>query len=148
MGQVGAKVLTGIPSLALIGAERFNQLTGISKPEDYTAIEATEDWINDTTNLNFLPSSQTKRGNIVVDGEFNPSYYSMTKTLAKTLPFTLKIMSDVKKGRIDGTPQSMISQLINPKYSKDFADKLRVATVSPAAIVILSGLGAAPNNQL
>jgi len=126
MGQVGAKVATGIPSLALIGAERFNQLTGISKPEDYTAIEATEDWINDTTNLNFLPSSQTKRGNIVVDGEFNPSYYSMTKTLAKTLPFTLKIMSDVKKGRIDGTPQSMISQLINPKYSKDFADKLRV----------------------
>ena len=127
MGQVGAKVVTGIPSLALIGAERFNQLTGISKPEDYTAIEATEDWINDTTNLNFLPSSQTKRGNIIVDGEFNPSYYSMTKTLAKTLPFTLKIMSDVKKGRIDGTPQSMISQLINPKYSKDFADKLRVA---------------------
>jgi hypothetical protein len=126
MGQVGAKVATGIPSLALIGAERFNQLTGISKPDDYTAIEATEDWINDTTNLNFLPSSQTKRGNIVVDGEFNPSYYSMTKTLAKTLPFTLKIMSDVKKGRIDGTPQSMISQLVNPKYSKDFADKLRV----------------------
>ena len=126
MGQVGAKVATGIPSLALIGAERFNQLTGISKPEDYTAIEATEDWINDTTNLNFLPSSQTKRGNIVVDGEFNPSYYSMTKTLAKTLPFTLKIISDVKKGRIDGTAQSMISQLINPKYSKDFADKLRV----------------------
>jgi len=124
--QVGAKARTGIPSLVLMVAEKFNQLTGISRPEDYTPIEATMDLINDTTNLNFLPSSQTERGNIVVDGEFNPSYYSAGKTIAKTLPFTLKIMSDVKKGRIEGTPQSMISQLINPKYSKDFADKLRV----------------------
>lgn len=125
--QVAAKVLTGIPSMVLIGSERFNQLTGMSKPDDYTAIEATEDWINDTTNLNFLPSSQTKRGNIVTEeGDLNVSYYSIGKTLAKTLPFTLKIMSDVKKGRMEGTPQSMISQLINPKYNKDFADKLRV----------------------
>ena len=126
MAQVVAKVRTAIPSFALMGAEKFNQLTGISRPEDYTPIEATMDLINDTTNLNFLPSSQTKRGDIVVDGEWNPSLYSAGKTIAKTLPFTLKIMSDVKKGRLEGTPQSMIAQLINPKYSKDFADKLRV----------------------
>jgi hypothetical protein len=132
MGQIVAKVATFLPTAALIGAERFNQVTGISRPEDYTAVEATEDWINDVTNLNFLPSSQTKRGKINYDklltgeGDSNLSLYSVGKTLANTLPFTLKIMSDVKKGRIDGTPQSMISQLINPKYSKDLADKLRV----------------------
>ena len=132
MGQIIAKVATFIPTAALMGSERFNQLTGISRPEDYTAIEATEDWINDVTNLNFLPSSQAKRGKINYDklltgeGDSNLSLYSVGKTLAKTLPFTLKIMNDVKRGRIEGTPQSMISQLINPKYSKDLADKLRV----------------------
>lgn len=127
-GQVIAKSATAIPSLILMGAEQFNQLTGISRPEDYTSIEATMDLINDVTNFNFLPSSQTKKGKIYTkEGDPNFSYYSVGKTLANTLPFTFKIMNDVKKGRIEGTPQSMISQLINPKYNKAFADKLRVA---------------------
>jgi len=126
--QVVAKSFTAIPSIALMGLEQFNQLTGISRPEDYTSIEATMDLINDVTNFNFLPSSQTKKGSIYTkEGDPNFSYYSVGKTLANTLPFTFKIMNDVKKGRIEGTPQSMISQLINPKYNKAFADKLRVA---------------------
>jgi hypothetical protein len=127
MGSVIAKGVTGIPTLALLGAERFNQMTGASNPDDYTPIEATLDLINDTTNYNFLPSSKSAEGNIVdEEGNLNISTYSVGKTLAKTLPFTLKIINDVKNGRIEGSPQSMISQLINPKYNKDFADKLRV----------------------
>jgi hypothetical protein len=102
-------------------------MTGASNPDDYTPIEATLDLINDTTNYNFLPSSKSAEGNIVdEEGNLNISTYSVGKTLAKTLPFTLKIINDVKNGRIEGSPQSMISQLINPKYNKDFADKLRV----------------------
>jgi hypothetical protein len=125
MGSVIAKGATGIPTLALLGAERFNQITGASNPDDYTPIEATLDLINDTTNYNFLPSSKSAEGNIVdEEGNLNLSYRSVTKTLANTLPFTLKIINDVKKGRIEGSPQSMISQLLNPKNNKQFRDQL------------------------
>lgn len=128
MGQVTAKSFTGIPEMLLLGSEKFNQIVGISKPEDYSPIESTLDLINDTTNLNFLPSSETEKGKLFKEnGEQNFSLYSIEKTLANTLPFTLQIMKDVKNGRIDGNTQSMISQLINPKNSKEFADKLRVA---------------------
>ncbi len=125
MGSVIAKGATGIPTLALLGAERFNQITGASNPDDYTPIEATLDLINDTTNYNFLPSSKSAEGNIVdEEGNLNLSYRSVTKTLANTLPFTLKIINDVKNGRIEGSPQSMISQLLNPKNNKQFRDQL------------------------
>jgi len=128
MGSVIAKGATGIPTLALLGAERFNQITGASNPDDYTPIEATLDLINDTTNYNFLPSSKSAEGNIVdEEGNLNLSYRSVTKTLANTLPFTLKIINDVKKGRIEGSPQSMISQLLNPKNNKQFRDQLIAA---------------------
>jgi len=125
--NTGGKALTGIGTMALLGAERFNQITGASNADDYTPIEATLDLINDTTNYNWLPSSKTKEGNILDDkGNLNLSYKSITRTLADTLPFTMQIMNDVKKGRIEGSPQSMISQLINPKNSKEFADKIKV----------------------
>jgi hypothetical protein len=125
MGSVIAKGVTGIPTLALLGAERFNQITGASNPEDYTPIEATLDLINDTTNYNFLPSSKSADGNIVDEkGNLNLSAYSLGKTLVNVLPFTLKVINDVKNGRIDGSPQSMISQLLNPKNNKQFRDKL------------------------
>ena len=128
MGSVIAKGATGIPTLALLGAERFNQITGASNPDDYTPIEATIDLINDTTNYNFLPSSKSAEGNIVdEEGNLNLSYRSVTKTLANTLPFTLKIINDVKSGRIEGSPQSMISQLLNPKNNKQFRDQLIAA---------------------
>ena len=120
------KGATGIPTMALLGAERFNQITGASKPEDYTPTEATIDLINDTTNYNFLPSSKAEEGSIVdKEGNLNLSYRSITRSLADVLPFTLQIINDVKKGRVEGSPQSMISQLVNPNKNKAFADKLR-----------------------
>lgn len=126
--SVGGKALTGIPTLALLGAERFNQLIGTSKPEDYTPTEATIDLINDTTNYNFLPSSKSEKGAIVgEDGKLNLSYRSITRTLADTLPFTLQIINSVKKGRVEGSPQSMVSQLLNPSKNKAFSDNLRAA---------------------
>jgi hypothetical protein len=126
--SVGGKVLTGIPTLALLGAEQFNQFTGTSKPEDYTPIEATIDLINDTTNYNFLPSSKSEKGAIVgEDGEYNWSYRSITRTLADALPFTLQIINSVKKGRVEGSPQYMVSQLLNPSKNKAFSDNLRAA---------------------
>lgn len=125
--NTGGKALTGIGTMALLGGERFNQAIGISNADDYTPIESTIDLINDATNYNWLPSSRSKEGNILDDkGKLNLSYQSITRTLADTLPFTMQIMNDVKKGRIEGSPQSMISQLINPKKSKEFADKLKV----------------------
>jgi hypothetical protein len=128
MGSVFTKGATGIPTLALLGAERFNQITGASNPDDYTPIEATLDLINDTTNYNFLPSSKTVEGNIVdEEGNLNLSYRSVTRSLANTLPFTLKIINDVKNGRLEGSPQSMISQLLNPKNNKQFRDELIAA---------------------
>jgi len=128
MGSVFAKGATGIPTLALLGAERFNQITGASNPDDYTPIEATLDLINDATNYNFLPSSKSAEGNIVDDkGNLNLSYRSITRSLANTLPFTLKIINDVKNGRIEGSPQSMMSQLLNPKNNKQFRDELIAA---------------------
>ena len=136
MGQVAAKVETAIPEMILMGGERFNQMIGTSDENNYTPIEATLDLINDTTNLNFLPSSKIEKGKIVTEGgDFNINLYSIEKSLANTLPFTLKIMNDVKKGRIEGAPQSMISQLINPKYSKGFADKLRVVETAYKATI-------------
>ena len=73
MNTVG-KAATGIPTMALLGAERFNQATGASKSEDYTPIEATLDLINDTTNYNFLPSSKDEKGSIVdKEGNLNLS---------------------------------------------------------------------------
>jgi hypothetical protein len=128
MGSVFVKGATGIPVLVLLGAERFNQITGASNPDDYTPIEATLDLINDTTNYNFLPSSKTAEGNIVdEEGNLNLSYRSVTRSLANTLPFTLKIINDVKNGRLEGSPQSMISQLLNPKNNKQFRDELIAA---------------------
>jgi 23S rRNA pseudoU1915 N3-methylase RlmH len=136
MGQVAAKVETGIPEMILMGGERFNQLIGTSDKDNYTPIEATLDLINDTTNLNFLPSSKIEKGKIVTEGgDFNINLYSVEKSLANTLPFTLKIMNDVKKGRIEGAPQSMISQLVNPKYNKGFADRLRVVETAYKATI-------------
>ena len=136
MGQVAAKVEAGIPEMILMGGERLNQMIGTSNKDDYTPIEATLDLINDTTNLNFLPSSKIDKGKIVTKGgDFNINLYSIEKSLANTLPFTLKIMNDVKKGRIEGAPQSMISQLINPKYSKGFADRLRVVETAYKATI-------------
>jgi hypothetical protein len=136
MLQVAAKVETGIPEMILMGGEMFNQMIGTSDKDNYTPIEATLDLINDTTNLNFLPSSKIEKGKLVTEGgDFNINLYSVEKSLANTLPFTLKIMNDIKKGRIEGAPQSMISQLINPKYSKGFADNLRVAETAYKATI-------------
>ena len=136
MLQVAAKVEVGIPEMILMGGEKFNQMIGTSDENNYTPIEATLDLINDTTNLNFLPSSKIEKGKIVTEGgDFNINLYSVEKSLANTLPFTLKIMNDVKKGRIEGAPQSMISQIINPKYSKGFADNLRVTETAYKATI-------------
>ena len=136
MGQIAAKVRVAIPEMILIGSETFNQAVGTSDENDYTPIEATLDLINDTTNLNFLPSSKIEKGQLVTDkGDFNINPYSVTKTLANTLPFSLEIMRNIKKGRIEGAPQSMISQLINPKYNKSFADKLRVTETAYKATI-------------
>jgi glutaminase len=136
MGQIAAKVRVAIPEMILIGGETFNQAIGTSDENDYTPIEATLDLINDTTNLNFLPSSKIEKGQLVTDkGDWNPNAYSITKTLANTLPFSLEIMRNIKKGRMEGAPQSMISQLINPKYNKGFADKLRVTETAYKATI-------------
>jgi hypothetical protein len=136
MGQIAAKVRVAIPEMILIGSETFNQAVGTSDENDYTPIEATLDLINDTTNLNFLPSSKIEKGQLVTDkGDFNINPYSVTKTLANTLPFSLEIMRNIKKGRMEGAPQSMISQLINPKYNKGFADKLRVTETAYKATI-------------
>ena len=136
MGQVIAKTEVAIPEMILMGGERFNQAVGTSDAENYTPIDATLDLINDTTNLNFLPSSKIEKGQLITQGgDFNINLYSVEKSLANTLPFTLKIINDVKKGRIEGAPQSMISQLVNPKYNKGFADKLRVTETAYKATI-------------
>lgn len=120
-----AKGATAIPTLILLTGEKISQALG-TKQESYTPYEATIDLINDTTNYNFLPSSKSEKGSLVdKEGNLNLTYRSITRSLADTLPFTLKIINDVKKGRMDGSPQSMISQLINPSKNQAFADKLR-----------------------
>jgi hypothetical protein len=117
----------------------------VTDQEHYSVYDAFGDTINQLGNFNILPTSEAESTKIITEeGKLNFSYKTAMKSLAQTLPFTLMIVNDAKKGKITSiektmgrflnpTKSSKVTQslgLIDSAYRHTFSDNLQDAKVN------------------
>jgi hypothetical protein len=92
--------------------------------KDYSVFDAFSDTVGQFTNFNYLPSSTSEDTRLVgEDGDFNLNYKTISKSLAETLPFTLAIINDVKKGKMTNA-ELALGKLLNPMKSGKVTNSL------------------------
>ena len=94
--------------------------------EHYSVYDAFGDTVRQLGNFNLAPSSSAK-GTKLVDSEGNlvVNYKTISKSLANTLPFTLMLINDAKKGKVTNIEQSL-GRLLNPTNSAKVTESLRL----------------------
>ena len=91
---------------------------------DYSVFDAFSDTVGQFTNFNYLPSSTSEDTRLVGrDGDLNLNYKTISKSLAETLPFTLAIVNDVKRGKITNV-ELALGKLLNPMKSGKVTNSL------------------------
>lgn len=94
--------------------------------EGYSVYDAFSDTVNQLGNYNYLPSSKAADTRIVDEkGDFNINYKTVSKSLAQTLPFTLAIINDVKKGKVSNI-EAKLGRLLNPNKSAKITNSLKL----------------------
>lgn len=88
----------------------------IDKDNDkhYNVYDAFGDTVRQLGNYNLAPSSKKENTKLITEeGKLNITYKTIMKSLAQTLPFTLAIVNDAKKGKITNIEKRM-GRLLNP----------------------------------
>ncbi len=119
--QVGFKGTVGFTADMMSG---FGDL--FTDQDSYSVYDAFSDTVNQLGNYNYLPSSKAVDTKIVDNkGDFNINYKTVSKSLAQTLPFTLAIVNDVKKGKVTNI-EAKLGRLLNPTKSASVSNSLRL----------------------
>lgn len=93
----------------------------------YSYFDAVLDISNQISNPKLLPNSKQSSGNLVnQDGEFNLTGYSIAKTGAEALPFSLALIAEAKKGNVKKA-YTTLGKVFNPKKSNQLAQSFQMA---------------------
>lgn len=120
-------VQTGFKGTVGFTAEMMSGLGDVgTDQEGYSIFDAFADTVGQVGNYNYLPSSKKANTRLVgEDGELNLNYKTVSKSLAQTLPFTLAIINDVKRGKISNVEASL-GRLLNPTKSQKMTNSLKL----------------------
>ena len=143
--QLGFKGTVGF------GADIMSGISDIGTDQDqYSVFDSFSDTVGAIGNYNYLPSSQAAGTRLTdEEGNLNLTYKSVSKSLFKTLPFTLAIINDIKRGKITNIEASL-GRLLNPVKSQKVTNSLKLIdsayrhTLSDN-IVMAEGLGLGDN---
>ena len=119
--QTGAKGTVGFVADAMSG------FLDISTDQDkYSSFDAFSDTVGQLTNFNLFSTSNEDNTRLVdVEGDLNLNYKTVTKSLAQTLPFTLLLINDVKKGNFKNVELSM-GKILSPQKSEKVLNSLKM----------------------
>jgi len=114
---------SGTLSTVLKGTVGFvgEALTGFgdlfTDQEEYSVFDAFQDTLNQWTDFKYLPSSQEESYKLITEeGDLSLTYKTISRSLAETLPFTLALINDVRRGRGKNL-EGAIGKLFNPTKS-------------------------------
>lgn len=92
--------------------------------DKYSAFDAFNDTVQQLGNMNFAPNSEADATGLTDEkGNYNINYKTISKSFAETLPFTLLLINDLKKGKVTNLEKGM-GKLLNPKKSEKVTQSL------------------------
>ena len=125
-------LLEGVVQTAFKGTIGFTAdvMAGLSDvamdDNKYSVFDAFSDTVSSIGNYNLLPSSKAANTRIVDDsGDLNVTWKTVTKSLAQTLPFTLAIINDAKRGGVTNIEVAM-GKLLSGTRSASMQNSLRL----------------------
>ena len=119
--QTGAKGTIGFVADVMSGY--LDTSTDQSK---YSSFDAFSDTVGQWTNFNLFSTSQDDNTRLVdAGGDLNLNYKTITKSLAQTLPFTLLLVNDVKKGKFANI-ESSLGKVLSPEKSSKVLNSLKM----------------------
>ena len=92
----------------------------------YSTFDAFSDTVGQLMDFNIFSTSKKDDTRLVnAEGDLDINYKTVTKSLAQTLPFTLLLINDVKKGKVTNV-EAKLGQLLSPQKSQKMINSLRM----------------------